>query len=398
MAEIQEAFWGGTWEDGDRACGLRLLSEGIGCFSSPICLSSLILLQSQLELDPLQVPADFGQLFQAHEDALLFAFGSRRRTEHALACGYFLRHSRLGPDNCPIPDPHVIHNSCLTGNHDVIAGAAGAGNAHLADKQVVPADLAIVGNHHQVIDLGAVSDTRGLEGSTVDRCAGPNLNICADFDVPQLRHFHVLPILEAVPKPIGTEHSVGVDNGSIRKDGPIIQDGVGIKRNIVAEVAKASNHCTAVDATARSESTLLADARKGMDAATGANAGRRMNKCVGVDAVRGGLSSAMQVADDERECRHRVGNVDDAHGSRGKSPARNHSGGPTAVEVLGMFFVFHKRDAARPGLAKRTCGLDHEIPVPAELSLNQVCQLPEGGTHQLLSSMKEALRIRKVEP
>src|SRR5262245_971760 len=120
-----------------------------------------LLFHPQLLLDLAQLPAHIGQLFQRHQDALLLALRGGRRAEHALVGGHVLGHARLGPDLGAVADVDVAHDADLAGDHDVVARGAGAGHAHLADEQVVPADAAVVADLHQVVDLGPRADARG---------------------------------------------------------------------------------------------------------------------------------------------------------------------------------------------------------------------------------------------
>src|SRR5438132_2195760 len=78
---------------------------------SPSALLSVF--HSRLLLEPLYVAPDFGQFFQGHEDALLFALRGGRGTEHALARRNFFGHAGLGADHRPLANSDVIHDSCL---------------------------------------------------------------------------------------------------------------------------------------------------------------------------------------------------------------------------------------------------------------------------------------------
>src|SRR5207237_452181 len=153
-------------------------------------------------LKPLDVAADLRQLFQGHEDALLFPLRRGRRTEHALAYRYFLGDPRLPSDDGPFSDSDMVDDTGLSGNDDVIAGTAGAGDAHLAHEQVVLADLAVMGDHHEIIDLGPLADARGLEGAAVNGCAGTDLDVGADLDIPQLGDLYVATAVKAVTETI----------------------------------------------------------------------------------------------------------------------------------------------------------------------------------------------------
>src|SRR5436309_1693239 len=66
-----------------------------------------------------------------------------------------LRHPGLGRDDRPVGDVDVVGDPGLPGYHDVVPGAGGSRDADLGGDDVVPPDLAVVGDHHEVVDLGA---------------------------------------------------------------------------------------------------------------------------------------------------------------------------------------------------------------------------------------------------
>src|SRR5439155_17436779 len=121
--------------------------------------------------------------------------------------------------------------------------------------------------------------------------------------------------------------------------------------------------------------------------------GGGMDESVWVDAVRRRLGPAVQMAHDGHKCRHGIGDANNVPSVGAQSIRSYHGGGPAGIQVLGVFLVFDERNAARPGLAERAGGVDYHVAIAAQLSLNQVRQLPEGGTHQGLSSVKETPRI-----
>jgi hypothetical protein len=79
---------------------------------------------------------------------------------------------------------NVVADTNLAGQHHVIARDRAAGDADLRADHIVFSDPAIVGNHHQVIDLGPITDDRGSISAAIDGRAGADLAVGADFDVP----------------------------------------------------------------------------------------------------------------------------------------------------------------------------------------------------------------------
>jgi hypothetical protein len=85
----------------------------------------------------------------------------------------------------------VVDNPDLASDYHVIARAARARDPDLTDKEIVPANLAVVANLDKVVDLGTGSDPCGLKRSTIDRRASSDFDVVADFNVSELRHFYV---------------------------------------------------------------------------------------------------------------------------------------------------------------------------------------------------------------
>src|SRR5579885_3036944 len=140
---------------------------GVGSFH-PSSLIPHPFLQPELLLDAAEVAAHLRQLFEAHQYALLVALRRGRGAEHALAGRDVLRDARLGADHHAVADADVIRQAGLAGDDDEIARGARAGDADLADHQVVTADLAVVADLNQVVDLRARADARRPERAAVD--------------------------------------------------------------------------------------------------------------------------------------------------------------------------------------------------------------------------------------
>ncbi len=50
----------------------------------------------------------------------------------------------------------------------------------------MPSDAAVVGDHHQIVDLGSLPDGRRSVGAAIDGCIGADFDVGADFHVAQL--------------------------------------------------------------------------------------------------------------------------------------------------------------------------------------------------------------------
>src|SRR5207245_879760 len=113
------------------------------------------------------------------------------------------------------------------------AGGRRAGDANLADQQVVRTDAAVVGDHHKVVDLRPQADARGLEGAAVDGGAGADLDVIADLDAAQLRHLDVASLVLAIAEAIGAEDGVSVDDDAVAEHAALVEDSLRIQGHVI---------------------------------------------------------------------------------------------------------------------------------------------------------------------
>src|SRR4051812_7754236 len=104
----------------------------------------LLFTQADLLLEAAQVAVHLGQLVEGGEDGLLLADRPGRAAGAALARGDVAGPAGAGGDHGPAADVDVVGNARLPRDYHVVARAGRAGDAHLADEQVVAADLAVV--------------------------------------------------------------------------------------------------------------------------------------------------------------------------------------------------------------------------------------------------------------
>ena len=70
-----------------------------------------------------------------------------------------------------VADLGVVLDPGLAGHDDVVAGLAAPGDPDLPAEQVVAADVVVVADHDEIVDLGPLADPGGLERGSVDRCS-----------------------------------------------------------------------------------------------------------------------------------------------------------------------------------------------------------------------------------
>ena len=115
------------------------------------------------------------------------------------------------------------------------------------------ADLTVVANHDEVINLRAGADASWPERAAVDGGTSPDLDIVLYLHPAELRHFHVPTLLNAIPEPVSPNHGVGVDDDPVADDGVVVENHVRVQRHVLAELAEPSDHNTGMQSTIRSE-------------------------------------------------------------------------------------------------------------------------------------------------
>src|SRR6266850_1599989 len=186
---------------------------------------------------------------------------------------------------------HVVGNSNLAAENDVVGNNAAAGNPRLRGNDDVLPDLNIVGDVHQVIDLCALPNYSGVEGAAVDSYVGADLNVISDDQQSDLRKLFV---------PAGGEvahiaESVTPQNRSRVHVYPVTYAGARIHGDGVADVTLSADYHLAPYSAPRPDAGAFAD--DGVFADYGIRSDRdvlrefcrMMNDCRGVHA--GGLAS-----------------------------------------------------------------------------------------------------------
>ena len=152
--------------------------------------------------------------------------------------------------------------------HDMFAKHARTGQARLRGNHGVRANLAVVADVDQIVQLHAFSDARIIERAAVDR------GVCADFDVVAnfhnsgLRKFPVFSVTRSIPKTVRANDRAGMNLHAMA------DADTGVKRNarmnpaIFADPASRSDHGVRADLSARTNMGVFADHRVRTDADT----------------------------------------------------------------------------------------------------------------------------------
>ncbi len=328
-------------------------------------------------LDALHLAADLGQFFQAHQNAFLLAQWGRRRAEHMLIGRHVLGHTRLRADHRAVADMNVIHNANLTRDNDVIACAARPGDAHLADQQIVFANPTVVSDLHQVIDLRSGPNSCRLKRAAIHGRAGPDFDIIADLDMPELRDLGVLALMGPVAEAIGADHGVGVNNDAVAHERVVIEHGMRIKRHVITQPAATAHDGPAMQSATGANDGPRTDHGERMNAGVRTDLRGGMHTGERIDSVNGWLGPTLKVLDNGDEGGQRIGHANKGFTRGGRGGRRHDHGGPTVGQVTG---VFDKGDVALGGLAERMGTMNNRIGTPNDFPLDERRELSDGNT------------------
>src|SRR5439155_22013443 len=104
------------------------------------------------------------------------------------------RDTRLRTGDGSILERAMVRYSDLAAHDHMMAQYARAGDASLRRNHCMRADLHVVADVHQVIELHTFCNARVVERTTIDCGVRAYLNIVANLDNAHLRKFPVAPI------------------------------------------------------------------------------------------------------------------------------------------------------------------------------------------------------------
>src|SRR3569833_2082323 len=173
--------------------------------------------------DRIYLAGPFSYRFRRRAAVVLAAFQKDGRT-----CPRARTHPGAGADAAVIAQPHLARQ------HHAIFQHHAAGKPGLTGYDAVAPDAAIVRDHDQIIELGALADHRVRQRAAIDGGAGADLDIVLDDDPAKLRQLKI----------------VGAGGG--KSETRLADGGAGQNDNPVADIGMA-------DAHARADLAVLAD-------------------------------------------------------------------------------------------------------------------------------------------
>src|SRR5437660_5658981 len=198
------------------------------------------------------------QLFQI----LLDRSCGRSPEDYALSTNYFLTgNPALRSKNGSILDAHVVRDSDLPANDDIILYHCAAGETCLRRDHNVLADIDVVSHMHQVIDFCAAANAGEIERAAIDGGIRANLHVIFDDKPSDLRElfvvagFRVSDIAEAV----ASKHGSSVNHNSVAKFGARIDGDVGIDATIASNLHLLADNGTCSDSGSFADLHIFGD-------------------------------------------------------------------------------------------------------------------------------------------
>src|SRR5207245_9797774 len=178
------------------------------------------------------------------------------------------------PDTAPLrrdpaaaPDRHVVRESRLAREEDVVLDVSAPRDARLAGDETAPAEATVVPDLHEVVDLGSRADHRVVHAAAIDRRVGPDLHVVPDGAATHLGNLAwrlaVLP--RDVAEAVRAESHARVQNDAVAHDRAAVAHHLRQQLDVVAELHAVSQHGRGDDAHVLAEAHAPAEHRVGTD-------------------------------------------------------------------------------------------------------------------------------------
>ena len=155
----------------------------------------------------------------------------------------------------------------LAGQGDVVADRGAAGYPHLGDNHAVAPDLAVVGDLHQVVELGALLYQGRLQGGPVDGRIGADLHIVLKHHDADLGNTVVTATVRASqPNPSLPMTAPGWKDHPVAEAATLADHRIGVHHTVIADHCPLVNDGAAMDDGAVADGNAVPDTGAGIDA------------------------------------------------------------------------------------------------------------------------------------
>ena len=141
----------------------------------------------------------------------------------------------------------------------------------------VRADLAVVADVHEIIELDAFGDARVVERTAVDGGVRADFHIVGDFDNSCLRKFPILPFSLRVTETVCADDCSGMNLHAMADAHAGVESDSRMNAAVFANPATCSDYGMCADLCACADVGVLSDDGVGTDARARGDAGQRSN-------------------------------------------------------------------------------------------------------------------------
>ena len=176
--------------------------------------------------------AQLGDLRQSHGGPEPLFVRQCRNPRENLAGRDAVVDSRLGPDHRACADFQMSGHPDLSPQGNEVAKLGASRDSDLRDDDAVFTHETVVGDLHQIVDLGPSPDDGGAQGGPVDGGVGPDLHVILDDDDPHLGNLVVSPAVGCIAEAVAPHHGPIVDDDPAPDPAALADAHVGVEHGI----------------------------------------------------------------------------------------------------------------------------------------------------------------------
>ena len=150
----------------------------------------------------------------------------------------------MSPQHHTFFDARMFSDAHLAAKNDILLDNDAAGEPGLGRDHDVFTDLAVVSDVHQVIDLGAPSDSCHFQCPPVDGRVGSNFNIVSDFETSYLGKLFIVSrrAVTNITEAICCQYRTSMNDHAIAEPSSRINSHVGINFAIASDRNTRADH------------------------------------------------------------------------------------------------------------------------------------------------------------
>src|SRR5262245_37566820 len=148
---------------------------------------------------------------------------------------FAVQYAALASDDGVIVESRVLADADLTADQAIRSDTRTTGDTGLRCNYCVFADLDVMRNLDQVVELHAVANDRSLERAAVDARIRSDFDIVFHDDSPDLRELYVGGPVFHEPESIGANHSPCMNDHAVSDRDIFVDDNTWIQRAVLAD-------------------------------------------------------------------------------------------------------------------------------------------------------------------